>query len=218
MKVGFIGLGSQGAPMARRIIDAGFTTVLWARRPETLEPFTQTKAEVAGSIAELAAQVDHVGICVVAAAGTLDGDGRRRRCRCRPLRSGGCGGTRDRQRRIRRAGQSQQWSQLRFRGARAHAGSGCVQTRRSPARQGRASAWRVARRYIRCICSLSRPGATVSRPCFEILTIVVFRSDPCHHHSGSRPMRISHLPVSTLPGVGGCACGCRRRAGHSTSQ
>ncbi len=39
MRVGFIGLGSQGGPMARRIVDAGYETTLWARRPATLEPF-----------------------------------------------------------------------------------------------------------------------------------------------------------------------------------
>ena len=32
-RVGFIGLGSQGGPMARRIIDAGYPVTLWARRP-----------------------------------------------------------------------------------------------------------------------------------------------------------------------------------------
>ena len=32
-RVGFVGLGSQGAPMARRIVEAGFPTTLWARRP-----------------------------------------------------------------------------------------------------------------------------------------------------------------------------------------
>ncbi|SON60782.1 hypothetical protein MSIMFI_02283 [Mycobacterium simulans] len=39
MRVGFIGLGSQGGPMARRIVEAGHPTTLWARRPATLEPF-----------------------------------------------------------------------------------------------------------------------------------------------------------------------------------
>jgi len=62
---GFIGLGSQGAPIARRMIDAGFPTVLWARRPETLAPYQDTNARFAASIEELGAQVDHVGICVV---------------------------------------------------------------------------------------------------------------------------------------------------------
>ncbi len=68
-KIGFIGLGSQGAPMAQRIIDAGYSVVLWARRPETLAPFADTSAQVASTIAELGEQVEHVGICVVDDAG-----------------------------------------------------------------------------------------------------------------------------------------------------
>lgn len=67
--IGFIGLGSQGAPMARRIVDAGFPLMLWARRPETLEPFADTKAEFAASIAEIGLRAEHVGICVVDDAG-----------------------------------------------------------------------------------------------------------------------------------------------------
>ncbi|MCX4831283.1 NAD(P)-binding domain-containing protein [Streptomyces sp. NBC_01016] len=62
---GFIGLGSQGAPMARRILDAGLPLTLWARRPQSLEPFAGTKAEVADTPAELAAACDVVGVCVV---------------------------------------------------------------------------------------------------------------------------------------------------------
>ena len=38
-RVGFIGLGSQGGPMARRIADGGFPLTLWARRPESLAPY-----------------------------------------------------------------------------------------------------------------------------------------------------------------------------------
>jgi 3-hydroxyisobutyrate dehydrogenase-like beta-hydroxyacid dehydrogenase len=64
-RVGFIGLGSQGAPMARRIIDAGYPVTLWARRPASLEPFAGTAADVAASPAELAAVSDLVCICVV---------------------------------------------------------------------------------------------------------------------------------------------------------
>ena len=67
--VGFIGLGSQGAPMARRIVEAGFPTLLWARRPEALEPFAGTAAEIARSIEELGTRCDHVGVCVVDDAG-----------------------------------------------------------------------------------------------------------------------------------------------------
>jgi 3-hydroxyisobutyrate dehydrogenase-like beta-hydroxyacid dehydrogenase len=64
-KYGFIGLGSQGAPMARRMVDAGLPTVLWARRPQSLDPYRDTKAEFAETVAELGAQVVHVGVCVV---------------------------------------------------------------------------------------------------------------------------------------------------------
>src|ERR1700758_695979 len=65
MQVGFIGLGSQGGPMAGRIVEAGFPTTLWARRRASLEPFADTPAKVAGSPAELAASSDLVCLCVV---------------------------------------------------------------------------------------------------------------------------------------------------------
>jgi 3-hydroxyisobutyrate dehydrogenase len=65
LKVGFIGLGSQGGPMARRIVEGGYPTTLWARTPATLEPFADTPAKVAESPAELAAVSDLVCLCVV---------------------------------------------------------------------------------------------------------------------------------------------------------
>jgi 3-hydroxyisobutyrate dehydrogenase-like beta-hydroxyacid dehydrogenase len=68
IRVGFIGLGSQGGPMARRIIDAGYPVTLWARRAAALEPFAGTQAKIAGSPAELAAGADLVCVCVVADA------------------------------------------------------------------------------------------------------------------------------------------------------
>ena len=64
MRVGFIGLGSQGAPMARRIIDAGYATTLWARRDATLDPFRSTAAQLAPSPAALAEASDVVCLCV----------------------------------------------------------------------------------------------------------------------------------------------------------
>jgi 3-hydroxyisobutyrate dehydrogenase len=69
MQVGFIGLGSQGGPIARRIVEAGYPLMLWARRPDSLAPFADTKAQIAASIAELGAACDHVGVCVVDDAG-----------------------------------------------------------------------------------------------------------------------------------------------------
>ncbi len=65
MRVGFIGLGSQGGPMARRIVEAGYDLTLWARRPASLEPFADTVAKTAQSPAELAAASDLVCVCVV---------------------------------------------------------------------------------------------------------------------------------------------------------
>lgn len=68
MRIGFIGLGSQGGPMAWKIIDAGYPTTLWARRRASLEPFADTAAKAAGSPAELAATSDLVCLCVVSDA------------------------------------------------------------------------------------------------------------------------------------------------------
>jgi 3-hydroxyisobutyrate dehydrogenase len=60
---GFIGLGSQGAGMARRIMAAGIPTTLWARSPSSLAPF-RGQATLAADPAELGGASDVVGICV----------------------------------------------------------------------------------------------------------------------------------------------------------
>jgi 3-hydroxyisobutyrate dehydrogenase len=60
---GFIGLGSQGAGMAHRIIEDGIHTTLWARNPSSLAPF-QGRATVVGQPTELGERCDVVGICV----------------------------------------------------------------------------------------------------------------------------------------------------------
>ncbi|MFE6921949.1 NAD(P)-dependent oxidoreductase [Nocardia sp. NPDC057663] len=65
MRIGFIGLGSQGGPMARRIVEAGYPTTLWARRSASLEPYADTAANTAGSPAALGAAADLVCVCVV---------------------------------------------------------------------------------------------------------------------------------------------------------
>ena len=64
MRVGFIGLGDMGGAMAQRIIDAGFPTVLWARRREALAPFAGESVETAETPADLAARADLVCVCV----------------------------------------------------------------------------------------------------------------------------------------------------------
>ena len=65
IRVGFIGLGSQGGPMARAIVEGGYPTTLWARRPESLEPYEDTDAKYADSPAQLAELSDVVCLCVV---------------------------------------------------------------------------------------------------------------------------------------------------------
>jgi 3-hydroxyisobutyrate dehydrogenase-like beta-hydroxyacid dehydrogenase len=69
--IGFIGVGSQGGPMAHRIVDAGMNLVVWARRPEVLESYTAKGAKAAESVSQLGTLCDHVGICVVNDADVL---------------------------------------------------------------------------------------------------------------------------------------------------
>ena len=64
-KIGFIGLGSQGAPMAHRIAAAGMNLTVWARRRQVLEAYAERGCTVAEGVSQLAANCDHVGICVV---------------------------------------------------------------------------------------------------------------------------------------------------------
>lgn len=65
LRVGFVGLGSQGGPMARRIIEDEFPTTLWARRPESLQPFAGTGAAVASDRRSLGAASDVLCLCVI---------------------------------------------------------------------------------------------------------------------------------------------------------
>jgi len=64
MRVGFVGMGNMGAPMAQRIIDGGFPTTLWARRSSTLDPFVSGPASVADDVRTLGQASDLVGVCV----------------------------------------------------------------------------------------------------------------------------------------------------------
>jgi 3-hydroxyisobutyrate dehydrogenase-like beta-hydroxyacid dehydrogenase len=72
VRVGFVGLGDQGAPVAHRIAAAGFDCVVWARRQQALEPFRAGPAKVAGSLAELGESVELLETCVFDAAGTQE--------------------------------------------------------------------------------------------------------------------------------------------------
>jgi len=72
VKVGFIGVGSMGLPMALRIQSEGHDLTVYARRPSSLEPFAGTEVSIAATPAEMGAAVDVVGICVFDAAGVRE--------------------------------------------------------------------------------------------------------------------------------------------------
>jgi len=65
MKIGFIGLGLMGRPMALNLLKAGHEIKVWARRPEAMQPLLAAGAQAAASPAEMAAAVDVV-ISIVA--------------------------------------------------------------------------------------------------------------------------------------------------------
>lgn len=64
LKVGFVGVGDQGGPIARRIVEGGFATMLYARRADALAAYADSAASYAGSLAELASANDVIGVCV----------------------------------------------------------------------------------------------------------------------------------------------------------
>lgn len=53
-RTGFIGLGSQGAPIAERMLLAGHQLNVWARRPEAAQDLVDKGAVLAPSIEALA--------------------------------------------------------------------------------------------------------------------------------------------------------------------
>ena len=63
-RLGFIGLGHLGSPMARRLLAAGFPMVVYNRDTNKTTELSTLGAEVARDPAELAAQVDVVLSCV----------------------------------------------------------------------------------------------------------------------------------------------------------
>jgi 3-hydroxyisobutyrate dehydrogenase-like beta-hydroxyacid dehydrogenase len=64
-RLGFIGLGHLGSPMARRLLSAGFPMVVYDRESNKTEALSTLGAEVARDPGELAAEVDVVLSCVV---------------------------------------------------------------------------------------------------------------------------------------------------------
>jgi 2-hydroxy-3-oxopropionate reductase len=56
--VGFIGLGTMGAPMARNVLKGGHPVTVWARRSESMTPLLAAGATAGQSAADVAARSD----------------------------------------------------------------------------------------------------------------------------------------------------------------
>ncbi|WP_194289077.1 MULTISPECIES: NAD(P)-dependent oxidoreductase [unclassified Nocardioides] len=64
LKVGWIGLGSQGGPMARVLAGSGVPVQLWARRPESLTAYDNTPATTSSTSLGLLMENDVVVLVV----------------------------------------------------------------------------------------------------------------------------------------------------------
>jgi 3-hydroxyisobutyrate dehydrogenase-like beta-hydroxyacid dehydrogenase len=64
MRVGFIGLGDQGGPMAVAVAEAGWPLSVWARRPESLQAVARVAHTVCETVKELAERCDVVELCL----------------------------------------------------------------------------------------------------------------------------------------------------------
>lgn len=63
-KLGYIGLGLMGTPMAKRLIQAGYDVTVWGRTPAKLEPVVKLGAHQAGDAAGVARAADIVFTCL----------------------------------------------------------------------------------------------------------------------------------------------------------
>ena len=63
-RIGWIGLGDQGAPMARAIAEAGFELHVWVRRAASLEALAGVPYVVHDTLADLGSSIDALGLCL----------------------------------------------------------------------------------------------------------------------------------------------------------
>ena len=63
-RLGFIGLGLMGTPIALKLREAGYPLAVWGRTPAKLEPLLAAGADEAASPRALAAESDVVFLCV----------------------------------------------------------------------------------------------------------------------------------------------------------
>ncbi len=60
IRVGFVGLGTMGAPMVRNLLQGGYAVTVWARRPEAMTPLLSAGATAGESATQVAAATDIV--------------------------------------------------------------------------------------------------------------------------------------------------------------
>ena len=70
-RIGFVGLGDMGVPMAGRLADAGLNPLVWSRRPESAGSVVAKGAELAETIDQLFDECDRV-VLMLAHADAMD--------------------------------------------------------------------------------------------------------------------------------------------------
>jgi len=65
MRVAFLGLGMMGAPMVRRLIEAGFDVTVWNRSADKCREFANGPARIASTPAEAASEADWILLCLL---------------------------------------------------------------------------------------------------------------------------------------------------------
>lgn len=63
-RVGFVGLGVMGGPMAGHVLSGGIDLVVWNRSPEKTEPFARRRAEIAPDLETVGRECQQVFLCV----------------------------------------------------------------------------------------------------------------------------------------------------------
>ncbi len=68
-QIGFLGLGTMGAPMAMRLLKAGFPVVVWNRTPAKARPLAEAGAKIGKGPAQVAAEAE---IVITMVSGSTD--------------------------------------------------------------------------------------------------------------------------------------------------
>src|SRR5258708_1391987 len=63
-RIGFVGLGDQGAPMARAVADAGWPLSVWARRSSTFDAVADIPHTACETLDDLGRTCDVIGLCL----------------------------------------------------------------------------------------------------------------------------------------------------------